>query len=104
MNSVSWVHTVAARVTAAATLRISETARGGEKEDWGKSPAPYRFVATIELVGLPKKVKCRLFFIPLLFSLDFKLYFLPDSLALLPSLSQRLRGGLRKYFFWYVCC
>lgn len=33
MNSVSWVHASAARVTAASPLRISETARGGEKED-----------------------------------------------------------------------
>lgn len=55
-----WAHAAAATVTAAASLRTSETARGGQREDWGKSPALRRSIATIALVGLPEQVKCRL--------------------------------------------
>lgn len=57
MYELSWAHAAAARVTAAASLRTSETARGGEREDQGKSPAPHRLIATIKLLELTKKGK-----------------------------------------------
>lgn len=60
MCELSWAHTAAARVTAAASLRTSEIAREGEREDQCKSPALHRSIATIELVGLQKKVECTL--------------------------------------------
>jgi len=65
---LSYAHVAAARVTAAASLRTSETARGGERENQAKSPALHRPITITEPVGLPKKVKCGLFFF--LFSFD----------------------------------
>lgn len=70
MYELSWAHADAARVTAAASLRTSEIARGGEREDRCKSPALRRPITTIELVGLQKKVKCMLWGFFCLFFLD----------------------------------
>lgn len=64
MNSVSWVHTAPARVTAAASLRILRLPEGV------KTKTLTNLFLSLNLWGLPKKVKCRLFFVSLLFSLE----------------------------------
>lgn len=103
MNLVSWVYIAAARVTAAASLGISETARGGEKKDWGNSSAPYKSVTTIELVGLPKKVKCLLFFIDSSSPLTCNFIFLVTALNF-SLLSHSDLVGVSESISFFLCC